>query len=59
MSTTFFSQFSKDAIKNQYRENAKGLQQMLDKAIKTGKKQNGYTATQLQQLVNQFNKLSK
>lgn len=57
-STNFFSQFSKDAIKHQYRENLKGLQQMLDKAIRTGKRVNGYTKEQLQQMVDKFKTLS-
>ena len=46
-------------IKDQYLANAKGLQQMLDKAVKTGKKVNNYTKEQLKEMVAKYNDLAK
>jgi ribosome-binding protein aMBF1 (putative translation factor) len=44
-----------DRIKQQHRDNAKALQSMYDKAVKTGKKVNGYTAAQLAEMVKDSN----
>lgn len=49
---------SPEAIKNQYRENLKGLKQMYAKAILTGKKVNNYTEQQLSEMVARFEKLA-
>ncbi len=51
--TTFFDQFSKQAIKKQYAKNAVQLAQMADKARKTGK-YNGFTFDQLEKLAADF-----
>lgn len=50
---------SEERIKQQYAENAKGLQNMLHKAVSTGKKVNGYTAEQLAELHSEFLAKSK
>ncbi len=49
---------SLEQLNNQYSENSKGLKEMEKRAIKTGKKYNGYTATQLNQLSKQYKALS-
>jgi DeoR/GlpR family transcriptional regulator of sugar metabolism len=45
---------SEDRIRKQYSDNASILKQMYDKAIKTGKKVNGYTAAQLKENYERF-----
>lgn len=41
---------SKERISEQYEKNAQGLEAMHKKALATGKKVNGYTAEQLEQM---------
>jgi len=48
-----------DQLNAQYKENAAGLKRMRDKAVMTGKKVNGYTEVQLNELVNKYEKLSR
>ena len=55
----FFSQFSKEQLKNQYRENLKGLIRMQEKSKVTGKKVNGYSLIQLNELVRKYTNLCK
>jgi hypothetical protein len=43
-----------DQLDNQYKENAEGLDRMYQKAVRTGKKVNGYTASRLEQLRDEF-----
>lgn len=43
-----------ERIKEQYLANANGLQKMYEKAIKTGKKVNGYTADQLKNMASAY-----
>ena len=57
--TTFFSQFTDEQIKRQYKSNLEGLTKMLNKAILTGKKVNGYTTDQLSAMVEQYTELAK
>lgn len=49
-----FFNISLKRISEQYADNAKGIETMLLKAIKTGKKVNGYTAEQLKELLKKF-----
>jgi hypothetical protein len=49
---------SADQIKKQYRSNLIGLEQMRDKAIRTGKKVNGFTLAQLEDMVSKFKVLA-
>jgi len=55
----FFNQFTEQQMKAQYKANLKGLQRMLVKANKTGKKVNGYTAIELERLVYDYTELAK
>lgn len=55
----FFNQFTPQQIKNQYRSNYSGLVKMRDKALLTGKKVNGYTLDQLNNMVAKYKELSK
>lgn len=48
-----------DKIKAQYLKNAKDLQKMYDKAVSTGKKVNGYTASQLLEMKDRYFKLAE
>jgi hypothetical protein len=50
---------SEDRIKQQYADNAAVLKKQLDKAIKTGKKVDGYTAKELKANYDRFINLSK
>lgn len=50
---------STDNLKRQYAENAKVLETMHAKAVKTGKKVNGYTAAQLQTMTEQYKAKAK
>ncbi len=54
----FGQQFKRDIIKGHYLANANGLKRMLDKAVVTGKKVNGYTAEQLTERVKFYNDLA-
>lgn len=54
----FFSQFTTEQLKAQYRKNLEGLKKMLEKAKATGKKVNGYTEQQLSEIVSQFESLA-
>lgn len=47
---------SVERLKEQYLENAKGLEQMHKKAVSTGKKVSGYTAEQLEKMTTDFYK---
>lgn len=49
-----FSQFTDEQILAQYKKNLQGLEQMKEKADKTGKKVNGYTADQLGELIQDY-----
>jgi hypothetical protein len=55
----FFAQFTDEQIKAQYKKNAEGIRQMLNKAISTGKKVNGYYAYQLEEMLEQTLKLAE
>jgi hypothetical protein len=55
----FFSQFSEEQMKNQYRANLVGLKKMLAKAEQTDKKVNGYTIDQLRVIVIKYTELAK
>lgn len=57
--TGFFSQFTDEQMKAQYRANLVSLQQMYDRAKKTGKKVNGFTVDALALLVDRYKKLSE
>jgi hypothetical protein len=48
-----------EQLNKQYAQNAIGLQRMLNKAIETKKKVNGYSENQLKNMVDEYNKLSK
>lgn len=48
-----------DQLKKQYAANAEGLNRMYEKAKATGKKVNGYTESQLLELVNKYRELAK
>jgi hypothetical protein len=50
---------SEDRIKQQYADNAAIIKKQLDKAIKTGKKVDGYTAKELKANYERFISLSK
>jgi hypothetical protein len=50
---------SEDRIKQQYADNAAIIKKQLDKAIKTGKKVNGYTAEELKVNYQRYINLSK
>jgi len=56
---TFYDQFTEAQLKAQYITDIKGLQRMLAKAIKTGKKVNGYTIIELERLVYDYTELAK
>ena len=47
-----------ERLKAQYLANAKGLERMYEKALKTGKKVGGYTADQLKNKVAEYYKLA-
>ena len=47
MSAPFFDQFTPDQMRAAYRRNAKQLREMHAKALKAGKRVNGYTAEEL------------
>ncbi len=49
---------SVDAVKKQYLSNAIGLEKLHKKSVSTGKKVNGYTAAQLQGLVEHYYKMA-
>lgn len=55
----FFNSFTDEQIKKQYAENAKVLYSLRDKAIKKGKKINGYSIAQLDTLAKQYEAVSK
>lgn len=55
----FFNQFSREQIKKQYAKNAEGLKQMEEKALRTGKKVNGFTFEQLYESRIRFQELAK
>jgi hypothetical protein len=48
-----------ERLNQQYAANAATFKTMYDKAVKTGKKVNGYTADQLKKLYDQYTQLSK
>lgn len=50
----FFEQFTEEQMKTQYRRNAEGLTKMADKAVRTGKKVNGYRPGELVVMAIQF-----
>jgi hypothetical protein len=50
----FFAQFSEDQIRKQIEGNLKGVESMLEKAKRTGKKVNGFTAEQIEVMVNNY-----
>ena len=54
-----FSGITPEMVKRQYKANLKGLQFLLDKARRTGKKANGYTEQQLVELVEKYKKLAE
>lgn len=56
---TFYDQFTEAQLKAQYIADLKGLQRMLAKAIKTGKKVNGYIIIELERLVYDYTELAK
>lgn len=49
---------SMEQLSNQYAGNAEALEGMYKKAIKTGKKVNGYTAEQLDQMTAKYYQLA-
>lgn len=49
---------TEEQLNNQYAENAKGLSQMRDKAIRTGKKVNNYTGKQLTAITTKYVELA-
>jgi len=55
----YFEQFTTEQMRSQYKANLKGLQKMLAKAIKTGKKVNGYTIIELERLVYDYTELAE
>jgi len=55
----FFTQFTEQQMKAQYKANLNGLQKMLEKANRTGKKVNGYTIIELERLVNDYTELAR
>lgn len=59
MKTGFFAQFTPEQMRKAYGRNAIGLVQMADKAVKTGKKVNGYRAGQLVMIAIQYDKLAQ
>ena len=52
----FFDQFTKEQIAEQYSRCLPGLSDMLEKAERTGRKVNGYTAVQLREHVANFHR---
>lgn len=50
---------SLEQLNSQYADNAKVLKGMQAKAVKSGKKVNGYTADQLKEAANTYDNLSK
>ena len=56
--TAKMSGCSVDAVKKQYLSNAIGLEKLHKKSVSTGKKVNGYTAAQLQGLVEHYYKMA-
>lgn len=56
----FMEQFNltKAQLIEQYKQNLEGLKAMHTKASKTGKKVNGYTITQLNELIGRYTKLA-
>ena len=54
----FFSQFTPEQLRTQYRRNLVGLSVLLTKAERTGRKVNGFTVDQLRAMVAQFTELS-
>ena len=57
--TNFFSQFSDEQIKKQYKANYQGILKLKQKAEKTGEKVNGYTLKELEELANKYKTLSQ
>lgn len=55
---SFFSQFTPDQLRTQYAKNAAGLRFMLARAERTGRKVNGFTASQLRDRVATFERLA-
>lgn len=49
---------SNDQLERQYAQNLKGLKRMLAKAILSKKKVNGYTRSQLAEMVKKYTKLA-
>lgn len=49
---------SAERIKEQYKANAEGLKKMYEKAVYTGKKVNGYTSKELQEMYYKYLDLS-
>lgn len=48
-----------DSIRPHYAQNTKGLRQLWDKAVRSGKKVNGYTAIQLEEMTLRYEAMSK
>lgn len=61
MKTTynFFTQFTGEQTKQGYVNSLSGLSKMLEKAKQTGKNVNGYTESQLSELVVKYTELVK
>jgi len=47
-----------ERLKQQYADNAKGMERMYNKAVTTGKKVGGFTAEQLKEKIEQFKALA-
>lgn len=56
--TTFYAQFTPDQLRAGYARNAKSLAQMRDKALKTGRNVNGFTADYLRDKTAEYEALS-
>ena len=54
----FFRRFPKDVLERQYARNAVSLRALFEKAERTGRKVNGYTAAQLLEKAEEFHALS-
>lgn len=54
-----FFKITPEQLKKQYEANAEGLAQMLAKARRTGKKVNGYTAIQLENMTAKYYMLAQ
>lgn len=47
-----------ERLKQQYADNAKGMERMYNKAVETGKKVGGFTADQLKEKIEQFKNMA-